>query len=208
MFGVSCWRKNECLLLQTLTQENRISTLGAENSGGSLVVINLHELLNFDPNRTVLSQNIYEIATFNCTVWTTDCESDGSHAVIGKYYSCLSYYIVNSASHEGGFNVLLSTDSMIGDLVSKYKDPVSQEISCADTHTHREFFLALVLLLRVVCRVRLKVTVFRRNFVKDYSFCLLQEPTWELLWWIWKLGAHRGCYTVKVMFWHNNLFTR
>ncbi|CAN6684106.1 unnamed protein product [Malus baccata var. baccata] len=64
-------------------QHMLISTLGAENSGGSLVVINLHELLNFDPNRTVLSQNIYEIATFNCTVWTTDCESDGSRAVIG-----------------------------------------------------------------------------------------------------------------------------
>lgn len=102
------------------------------------MVINLHELLNFDPNRTVLSQNIYEIATFNCTVWTTDCESDGSRAVIGKYYSCLSYYIVNSASHEGSFNVLLSTDSMIGDLVSKYRT-LSLEKFHVQTHTQSSF---------------------------------------------------------------------
>ncbi|KAM1266342.1 hypothetical protein ACFX2J_035920 [Malus domestica] len=80
MFGKQCPGTEDD---SSCIQHMLISTLGAENSGGSLVVINLHELLNFDPNRTVLSQNIYEIATFNCTVWTTDCESDGSRAVIG-----------------------------------------------------------------------------------------------------------------------------
>ncbi|XP_016648196.1 PREDICTED: uncharacterized protein LOC103325475 [Prunus mume] len=31
----------------------------------------------------VLRRNIYEIVTFNCTIWTADCEPDGSRAVIG-----------------------------------------------------------------------------------------------------------------------------
>ncbi|KAL6283015.1 hypothetical protein ACE6H2_013944 [Prunus campanulata] len=65
------------------TQHMLVSTLGCERAGGSLVVINLVELLNFNPNRLVLRRNIYEIATFNCTIWTADCEPDGSRAVIG-----------------------------------------------------------------------------------------------------------------------------
>ncbi|XP_062012233.1 uncharacterized protein LOC133728814 [Rosa rugosa] len=64
-------------------QNALVSTLGAEDRGGSLFVINLTELLDFRPNRSILRRNIDEVATFNCTVWTADCRSDGSRAVIG-----------------------------------------------------------------------------------------------------------------------------
>lgn len=62
-------------------QNALVCTLGAEDRGGSLFVINLTE--PFRPNRPILRWNIDEVATFNCTVWTADCRSDGSHAVIG-----------------------------------------------------------------------------------------------------------------------------
>ncbi|PRQ30165.1 hypothetical protein RchiOBHm_Chr5g0021601 [Rosa chinensis] len=68
-------------------QNALVSTLGAEDRGGSLFVINLTELLDFRPNRSILRRNIDEVATFNCTVWTADCRSDGSPAVIGKNQS-------------------------------------------------------------------------------------------------------------------------
>ncbi|XP_050368602.1 uncharacterized protein LOC126786726 [Argentina anserina] len=64
-------------------QNALVSTLGAEDRRGSLFVINLTELLDFRPNRLVLRSSFNEVATFNCTVWTSDCRSDGSCAVIG-----------------------------------------------------------------------------------------------------------------------------
>ncbi|KAL6206226.1 hypothetical protein ACLB2K_023475 [Fragaria x ananassa] len=64
-------------------QNALICTLGAEDRGGSVFVINLTELLEFRPNRPILRRNIDEVATFNCTIWTADCRSDGRHAVIG-----------------------------------------------------------------------------------------------------------------------------
>ncbi|XP_062162975.1 uncharacterized protein LOC133869896 [Alnus glutinosa] len=64
-------------------QEALISTLGSETSGGSLYIVKLIEPLELDSSIPIISRRIHEVASFNCTVWTADCNFNGSRAVIG-----------------------------------------------------------------------------------------------------------------------------
>ncbi|KAM7530330.1 hypothetical protein LguiB_033740 [Lonicera macranthoides] len=59
-----------------------ITSIGSETSGGSVYVLNLNEPLEYNLSLP-LTRRLYEITSFDCTVWTADCNSDGIHAVIG-----------------------------------------------------------------------------------------------------------------------------
>ncbi|XP_057511757.1 uncharacterized protein LOC130793907 [Actinidia eriantha] len=58
-----------------------ITTLGSETSGGSVYNLNLREPLDFNLRTPMLG--VRKVTSFNCTVWTADCNSDGSQAVVG-----------------------------------------------------------------------------------------------------------------------------
>ncbi|XP_059654087.1 uncharacterized protein LOC132300849 [Cornus florida] len=60
-----------------------ITTLGSETSGGSVNVLNLSEPLDYNPSIPIISRRMNEVASFSCTVWTADCNSNRSQAVIG-----------------------------------------------------------------------------------------------------------------------------
>ncbi|XP_058197752.1 uncharacterized protein LOC131313454 isoform X2 [Rhododendron vialii] len=64
-------------------QHLMITSLGSETSGGSVYTLNLGEPLDYDLSSLMLRRRIYKAASFNCTVWTADCNSDGSQAVVG-----------------------------------------------------------------------------------------------------------------------------
>uniref|UniRef100_A0A5B7BJG7 Uncharacterized protein n=1 Tax=Davidia involucrata TaxID=16924 RepID=A0A5B7BJG7_DAVIN len=60
-----------------------ITTLGSETSGGSVYILNLREPLDYNPSTPIIRRRICEVTSLNCTVWTADCNSDGSQAVVG-----------------------------------------------------------------------------------------------------------------------------
>ncbi|XP_050231926.1 uncharacterized protein LOC126680785 isoform X2 [Mercurialis annua] len=63
-------------------QRGLITTLGSETAGGSVCLLNIPEPL--DPySITSIRQMVREIASFNCTIWTADCNHNASQAVIG-----------------------------------------------------------------------------------------------------------------------------
>ncbi|XP_026415045.1 DDB1- and CUL4-associated factor 4-like [Papaver somniferum] len=66
-----------------LTQHALITTLGSDTSGGSLYMLNLSEPLDLNPTDPVLRRRITKVASVNCTIWTADCNTNGSEAVIG-----------------------------------------------------------------------------------------------------------------------------
>lgn len=68
-----------------LTWGTRISTLGSDTSGGSVYILNLVEPLDFNRSIPVIRRRIHEVVSFNCSIWTTDCESSGGRAVIGTF---------------------------------------------------------------------------------------------------------------------------
>ncbi|KAK2979411.1 hypothetical protein RJ640_022793 [Escallonia rubra] len=70
-----------------LTKGNRITTLGSETCGGSVNILNVGEPLQYSPSISVLRRRIHRVTTFDSTVWTADCNSNGSRAVIGKYFT-------------------------------------------------------------------------------------------------------------------------
>ncbi|KAL1830741.1 hypothetical protein ACET3Z_000392 [Daucus carota] len=60
-----------------------IATLGSDTSGGSVSVLNLSHQHALPSGLPMIQGNFYEIASFNRTVWTADCNSRGSQALIG-----------------------------------------------------------------------------------------------------------------------------
>ncbi|XP_043690194.1 DDB1- and CUL4-associated factor 4 [Telopea speciosissima] len=58
-----------------------IATLGSETLGGALYDLNL-ETLDFNP-RTSILRRISLVAPLNCTIWTADCNSSGTQAIVG-----------------------------------------------------------------------------------------------------------------------------
>jgi len=75
----------ECLYFSfdALTWGTRISTLGSDVSGGSVYILNLVEPLDFNRTIPVIRRRIHEVASFDCSIWTADCQSSGGRAVIG-----------------------------------------------------------------------------------------------------------------------------
>ena len=72
--------------LEDFNKINRITSIGSETSGGSVYVLNLDEPLEYNLSLP-LTRRLYEITSFDCTVWTADCNSDGIHAVIGEFFT-------------------------------------------------------------------------------------------------------------------------
>ncbi|KAJ4975214.1 hypothetical protein NE237_000320 [Protea cynaroides] len=58
-----------------------IATLGSETSGGAVYDLNL-DPLDFNPGTSIL-RRISVVASLNCTIWTADCNSSGTQAVVG-----------------------------------------------------------------------------------------------------------------------------
>lgn len=65
------------------SQHLLITSLGSESSGGCVYTLNLGEPLNYDLSSLMLRRRVTKAASFDCTVWTADCNSDGSQAVVG-----------------------------------------------------------------------------------------------------------------------------
>lgn len=74
-------------------QGNRITTLGSETSGGSVYILNLVEPVNFDSS-SAIGRMLFKAASFNCTIWTADCNPNSSQAVIGKYSFVLFFPVL------------------------------------------------------------------------------------------------------------------
>ncbi|WMV08438.1 hypothetical protein MTR67_001823 [Solanum verrucosum] len=64
----------------------KITTLGAESSGGTVNILNLSEPLDLNSSIPTDRTRISEIASFECTVWTADCSHDQKQAVVGKFF--------------------------------------------------------------------------------------------------------------------------
>ncbi|GMH25938.1 hypothetical protein Nepgr_027781 [Nepenthes gracilis] len=59
-----------------------VTTLGSESCSGALYVLNLGNPLELNSQSPVIGRSL-EVASLNCTIWTADCNSSGSKAVIG-----------------------------------------------------------------------------------------------------------------------------
>lgn len=75
-------------------QHALISTLGSDTSGGSVYILNLVEPLDFNRTIPVIRRRIHEVASFNCSIWTADCQSSGGRAVIGTNIGAASVDMV------------------------------------------------------------------------------------------------------------------
>ncbi|XP_047333319.1 uncharacterized protein LOC124936841 [Impatiens glandulifera] len=60
-----------------------ITTLGSDTCGGSVHILNLSEPLGNNPTITSMRRRICNVTPFNTTVWTADCNYDGTRAAIG-----------------------------------------------------------------------------------------------------------------------------
>ncbi|OVA01555.1 WD40 repeat [Macleaya cordata] len=67
-------------------QHALIATLGSETSGGSLYMLNLSEPLDLNPSDPILRRRLVAVASMNCTIWTADCNSNGSEACRNCYF--------------------------------------------------------------------------------------------------------------------------
>ncbi|KAG6696256.1 hypothetical protein I3842_09G139100 [Carya illinoinensis] len=68
----------------SLRMDQIVSNLGSETSRGSLSIVKLIEPLDLDWSFPATHQRMCDVASFNCTIWTADCNSNWSRAVIGK----------------------------------------------------------------------------------------------------------------------------
>ncbi|KAI8524783.1 hypothetical protein RHMOL_Rhmol13G0176100 [Rhododendron molle] len=84
-YGIRCMPDRVWPL--SIEEQERITSLGSEASGGSVYTLNLSEPLDYDLSSVMLRRRIYKAASFDCTVWTADCNSDGSQAVVGKFFT-------------------------------------------------------------------------------------------------------------------------
>ncbi|KAF5475361.1 hypothetical protein F2P56_007170 [Juglans regia] len=60
-----------------------VSNLGSETSRGSLSIVKLIEPLDLDWSFPATHRRMRDVASFNCTIWTADCNFNWSRAVIG-----------------------------------------------------------------------------------------------------------------------------
>ncbi|KAG8081287.1 hypothetical protein GUJ93_ZPchr0007g3143 [Zizania palustris] len=70
--------------LVSLTSQNMVATLGSGESGGSIYIMDLSNTIDFAMGSlSAYRQNNIRIASIDRTIWTADCNSDGTQAVIG-----------------------------------------------------------------------------------------------------------------------------
>lgn len=58
--------------------------MGSETSGGAIYVLSLDDPFEFSSSSFSIGQRMTQVASFNCTIWTADCDSSASKAVVGK----------------------------------------------------------------------------------------------------------------------------
>lgn len=71
-------------ILDHLTIQNMVTALGSGLSRGSVCILNLSEPLDLSLCSSSLDSRISRIASFDRTIWTADCNSNGKQAVIGE----------------------------------------------------------------------------------------------------------------------------
>lgn len=77
---------NFVVSLLYLTSQNMVATLGSGESGGSIHIMDLSDTIDVAMgSMNAYGGNIIPVASFNCTIWTADCNSDGTQAVIGEF---------------------------------------------------------------------------------------------------------------------------
>lgn len=64
-------------------QRALVATLGSGESGGSIFIMDLSDTIDFAMGLSNPYRRIVQVASFDRTVWTADCNFDGTHAVIG-----------------------------------------------------------------------------------------------------------------------------
>ncbi|KAL5197770.1 hypothetical protein ABZP36_001282 [Zizania latifolia] len=75
---------NFFMSLVYLTSQNMVATLGSGESGGSVYIMDLSNTIDFAMGSlSAYRQNNIRIASIDRTIWTADCNSDGTQAVIG-----------------------------------------------------------------------------------------------------------------------------
>ncbi|XP_040381738.1 DDB1- and CUL4-associated factor 4 [Oryza brachyantha] len=66
------------------SQRALVATLGSGESGGSIYIMDLSDTIELAMGSfNAYRGNIIQVASFNRTIWTADCNSDGTQAVIG-----------------------------------------------------------------------------------------------------------------------------
>ncbi|XP_031285403.1 uncharacterized protein LOC116144088 isoform X2 [Pistacia vera] len=60
-----------------------VTTLGSGTPGGAIYVLSLDDPFEFPPGLFSIRQRMTSVASFNCTIWTADCNSSASEAVVG-----------------------------------------------------------------------------------------------------------------------------
>lgn len=64
-----------------------VATLGSGESGGSIHIMDLSDTIDVAMgSMNAYGGNIIPVASFNRTIWTADCNSDGTQAVIGEFW--------------------------------------------------------------------------------------------------------------------------
>jgi WD repeat-containing protein 21A len=61
-----------------------VSTLGSGESGGSVYIMDMSGTIDFPTVSLNSHGRIERVASFDRTVWTADCNSEGTQAVLGE----------------------------------------------------------------------------------------------------------------------------
>ncbi|KAL2244489.1 UNVERIFIED_CONTAM: hypothetical protein Sindi_2717100, partial [Sesamum indicum] len=80
---------------------NRITTLGSDSAPGSVYLLDFTKPLDFDASVPIARDRFHEVAAFKQTLWTADCDPEGKHAAIGKFF-----YLYYSSDHQPIMNFL------------------------------------------------------------------------------------------------------
>ncbi|XP_047974672.1 DDB1- and CUL4-associated factor 4 isoform X2 [Salvia hispanica] len=73
--------RKSCLPADILSKYFLITTLGSENTSGSVYLLDLSKPLHF--GASVQIQEFHELASFKQTIWAADCDREGNRAAIG-----------------------------------------------------------------------------------------------------------------------------
>ncbi|KAG5516138.1 hypothetical protein RHGRI_036999 [Rhododendron griersonianum] len=118
-------------------QHLMITSLGSEASGGSVYTLNLSEPLDYDLSSLMLRRRIYKAASFNCTVWTADCNSDGSQAVVGKFFTATFGKIVLCGLRNGAIVTVDTREKSEGlsARLARHQIPYASQGTCKPSST-------------------------------------------------------------------------
>ncbi|KAJ0081800.1 hypothetical protein Patl1_11972 [Pistacia atlantica] len=88
-----------------------VTTLGSGTPGGAIYVLSLDDPFEFPPGLFSIRQRMTSVASFNCTIWTADCNSSASEAVVGKDLYVFFDLLFAVGTNRGAAMVNLETGS-------------------------------------------------------------------------------------------------